>query len=190
MNTPIRTTGLSPDARDLLERTLKWLEPKGRWHKGWGILRDKKTGDEYEIHDKDDFRNETWRDYWDEKVGDYRYPFENYSVRDVKSACALGALLVNNNGAEDEVFEEAARALADLVIDSKLKDDPDYLSGRDYYDYGLGVLVNSDEHETRLCMLENEEEREELVMSFNDAEDSDATRVKNLFRRVLGRRTY
>lgn len=190
MNTPFANTGISPQARELLERSLAWLQPKGRWHQGWGILKNKKMNEVYEIDYKYEFENEGWREFEDSYF-DFvknkfieKNPFENLSVKDVTAACALGSLLVNNDGEADEVYEEAARALADLVIDSKLK------AG----DFEFDTIWDEDLMEyrklTREELLEDPDFVEELVVGFNDAEDSDGTRVKNLFRRVLGRRTY
>lgn len=187
MNTPTFSNSLSPAARDLLERSLKWLQPAGRWYQGWGLIR-KKDGDEYVIDNPEEFEVESWKDHeiysrHNALTGKkYARPFEKYDLNKVTSACALGALLVNNDGIRDSVYEEAARALADLVIDTKLKEDPDFL--RDYYGYERPI----DDEELKECILEDGVE--EIITSFNDAKDSDGTKMKNIFRRVLNRRTY
>lgn len=189
MNTPM--INLSPEARDLLERSLKWLEPAGRWYQGWGVFKKRKQNGgyyEYHIEEKEAFQYSDWKIYeeYSEKRGDEIHPFAKSDISDVTSACALGSLLVNNGGREDSVYEEAKRALADLVIDTKLKEDPGYLRSKGRLDYHTGEWVEID----RLDLLEDEDFTEELIVNFNDAKDTDGTKVKNLFRRVLGRRTY
>lgn len=156
---------LSPEAKNLIARTIEWLQPKGRWAAGWASIKNKE-GKEYFVDEKWDMFGRGWEDqeevideHFDESTGLYHYEFD-YPWKGVEpeAACVLGALIINNDYKKDRVFEEAQIALAKLIH-------PKYDSEEDY------------ELETA----------DNIVIDFND-QSPHKQRVMRLLRKAIGRK--
>ena len=169
------TTTLSPEARNLIERTIDWLTPKGRWAKTWAKFR--VNGREIEIDEADALYDRNFRELenWDEETGDYTYPLEGYKG-DPQASCLVGSLIINNGYKNDKVFEEAVLFLEKLTSKSQERDTwCDRRAG-----YSDCNCRECEEYEPDL------EEAIENLVSYNDSEKySHKRHVLNLFRKAL-----
>lgn len=175
------TNTLSPEARNLIQRSLDWLTPKGRWTKGWGLFKDKILG-EYEIEDPDELENRSWeyvemdKEFWD-KDGNYIYevvtPFADRKEPD--ASCLVGSMIINNGGRRDEVFNEAVLFLYNLAKESK---SPSLRNAATREDRWPGEYDDREEVNKAINGLVN----------VNDIDSySHKRHVLNLFRRAIGR---
>lgn len=160
------TTGLSPEARSLIQRTYEWLQPKGRWTKNaYAVIRGDDDHilaveeEEYYLIGKgwQDFEEEVWDDDY-QSVLQYTTPYAH--VKEPDQACLVGGLIINNDYTKDHVYEEAVVWLAQLVEKTKPA-----------------------ENERRPAYAEPEEK----VITFNDR-SPDRRRVLSLLKRAFTRR--
>ena len=162
-------TTLSPEAKRLVENTLEWLQPKGRWIKNfYGVVKGK-DGYVAELEERDMMEERGWMgweeevyhgdSYWDDEY-EVVHPYDHKS--EVDQACLVGAMLAANDYHDDEAFREAKEFLAQLVLESKEKADALELHG---------ALRN---------------DPESVLTNFND-KSPDRTRVMNLLRRAVSR---
>ncbi len=170
------TSTLSPEARNLIERTIDWLTPKGRWARTWAKF--KVNGREIEVDEADDLFDRNFRNLenWDDEKEDYSYPLEGYKG-DPQASCLVGSLIINNGYKNDKVFAEAVYFLEKLTAKSKEMGDEwcDRRAG-----YSDCSCIECRKYEPEL------DEAIENLVSFNDGDKYTHKRhVLNLFRKAL-----
>jgi hypothetical protein len=118
------TPTLSPQARDLIDRTIDWLTPKGRWAKTWAKFKVGKK--EIELDEMEDLFDRNFRSLTvEEEINDgWDYiesqPLEDYKG-DPQASCLVGSLIVNNGYKNDATFREAVLFLNNLTQESARK---------------------------------------------------------------------
>lgn len=175
------TPTLSPQARDLIDRTIEWLTPKGRWAKTWAKFKVGKR--EIELDEMDELFDRNFRSITVGEEDGWNYiesqPLEDYKG-DPQASCLVGSLIINNGYKDDATFREAVMFLNNLTQESERKGQ---ICEKDKYGYHFGGCPECDPsyyHDFDVAV-------ENLVSLNDDSKYTHKRHVLNLFRKALKR---
>ena len=178
---------LSPEARALIERTINWLTPKGRWVKTWAKFR-LRDGREIEIDEPEELYDRAFHNYESYDGWDYdgERPLDEWKG-DPTSSCLVGSLIINNNYQRDEVFEEAVLFLEKLARKSGKINAEAFYGYCDKEAYGDSSCA-CEGCQPDLNELDPDQAIERLVSLNDDQKYSHKRHVLDLFRRAVRRK--